>query len=102
MLFIGMTNIVNCVYPNSATIYEEFTKAYYMEERLEEILFALLFLYAFLKSTGVRKGFAAFGFTIVFASFVDKVFLNEFHYLSTDIIILIFATIIGYVAYKRQ
>lgn len=102
LLFLGMTNIVNYVYPNSSTIYDEFSKAYYLEERLEEVLFCLLFLYAFLKSTGVRKGFACFGFVVTFGSVVDKVFFGIYHYLSTDIIILVFASIIGYLAYKRQ
>ena len=102
LLFLGMTNIVNIIYPNSSTIYAEFEKAYYLEECFEEILFCILFLYAFLKSTGVRKGFACFGFAVAFASLVDKVFLNEFHYLSTDIIILVFASVLGYLAHKRQ
>src|SRR5690606_1951183 len=102
LLFLGMTNIVNFIYPNSATIYDEFTKAYYLEERLEEVFAMLLFLYCFLKSTQIRKGLACFGFTIVFASMVDKLFFNEYHYLSTDIIILIFASILGFVAYIRQ
>jgi hypothetical protein len=112
ILFIGMSNFLLWLYPNAQYQingvinpdyeYAEFLKHYYLEERLNEVLFCLLFLYAFLKSTGIRKGLACFGFVVTFASVVDKVFFGIYHYLSTDILMLIFASIIGYVAYKRQ
>lgn len=102
LMFLSMTNVLKVIYPDAETVYSEFLKYYYLEERLNEVLFCLLFLYAFLKSTGIRKGFACFGFVVTFASVVDKVFFGIYYYLSTDILILIFAAVIGYVAYKRQ
>jgi hypothetical protein len=102
LMFISMTNILKIIYPEAEDVYAEFLKYYYLEERLNEVLFCLLFLYAFLKSKGIRKGFACFGFVVTFASVVDKVFFGIYDYLSTDIIILIFASILGYFAYKRQ
>lgn len=102
VLFIGMSNFLLWLYPQAGSVHSEFLKHYYLEERLNEILFCLLFLYAFLKSTGIRKGLACFGFVVTFASVVDKVFFGVYHYLSTDIIILVFASVLGYLAHKRQ
>lgn len=102
ILFIGMSNFLLWLYPDAGEVHSEFLKHYYLEERLNEILFCLLFLYAFLNSTGIRKGLACFGFVVTFSSVVDKVFFGVYHYLSTDIIILAFASVLGYLAFKRQ
>jgi len=42
-----------------------------------------------------------FGFVVTFASVIDKAFLGVFNYLYSDIIILIFATIISFVVYRK-
>ena len=104
VIFLTMSEVLLYLYPQASEDYNVFLKHYYLEDKINEILITLLFLLSVFQSKiKIIKAFAVFGFTIAFASTIDKVVFNVFEYLYTDIFLLIFATCIAYiVAYKNN
>jgi len=101
IIFICHSEVLALLFPETETDWDVFEKYYYAKDIVNELLFTLLFLFATLVTKGLKKGFAMFGFVVTFASFIDKAFLGVFNYLYTDILLLIFATCIGFVVYKK-
>ena len=61
-----------------------------------------MFLVIFGLAKSTTKAVAIFGFTVSFASAVDKIIFGITDYLITDIIVLIVATILFWVVHMRE
>ena len=88
------------IYPDLETNYDVFLEYYNIKNISNEIVFSLFFLCIFLNSKEWVKSFSIFGFVMSFGSVVDKLIFNTNHYLVTDIILLIFATRLAWLAKK--
>ena len=85
------------------TDYSEFVKYYYARERVSELLISLLFLIIVLEGKGrLFKAVAIFGFTVSFSSMIDKLFLQNFGYLYSDIIIMTLAFYLAFKTYRNE
>jgi len=103
LIFVLNVPLLKLAYPTAETDYSVFIDVYYAKEKINEVLISLLFLIAFL-SDGNRliKAICTFGFTITFSSMIDKVFLQNFNYLYSDIIIVIFALTLSIKIYAKH
>lgn len=102
LFFVFGYEMLVLLYPDAKTDYNEFLKYYYAKERINEIVFTLLFYVAFkLIYHRVFKAVCMFGLTVAFSSMIDKVFLNNYQYLITDIVIVIVAFRLSYKVYKH-
>lgn len=103
LIFVLNVPILKTVYPQASIDYDVFVAFYYAKERTNEVLICLLFLIAFLSDGGrLIKAICMFGFTITFSSMIDKVFLQNFNYLYSDIIIVILALTLSIKIYAKH
>ena len=90
------------IYEDLETDYNVFLEYYYAKERVNEFLISLMFFIALLQSESRwAKSFSVFGFTVAFSSMIDKVFLENYDYLYSDIIILVLAVYLAYKTFKN-
>jgi uncharacterized membrane protein len=102
LIFAFNSEVLNIFYPQASADYDVFLEFYFTKDKVNEFLFALLFFIVFLATKKITRVFACFGFVISFSSMVDKALLGLFDYLITDVVVLIFATVLSYIVYNYE
>lgn len=101
VLFCFGGHVLIAVYPDLETDYDVFLKYYYTRERLNEVMMCLLFFVAYINTFKLAKAILFFGFSLAFASVIDKVFLDNYKLLYSDIVIIGLALLLSYRVYKN-
>lgn len=102
LLFCFTTLVLKLIYPNVETDYVEFLEYYYTEQRLNEVLVSVLFFVLFMVvENRFSKALSIFGFTLTFSSMIDKVFFENYNYLYSDLVILLFSFCLSFKIYKN-
>lgn len=102
LLFCFGGHVLIRVYPELDSDYDVFLDYYYAKERLNEVLIALLFFIGFISTKGLIKSVLFFGFFVSFASMVDKVFLDNYDLMYSDIVVLVVALLLSYKVYRND
>lgn len=100
--YLGNSILIGKLYPNVSTDYDQFISAYYLRNKIYEVMFCLFFLACMLGFKGFTRAVFAFGFVMCAASCFDKIILNVSQYLWTDILVVIVAFGAALYGYKRQ
>lgn len=101
VLFCFGGHVLIAIYPDLETDYDVFLKYYYARERLNEVMMCLLFFVAYINTIKLAKAILFFGFSLAFASVIDKVFLDNYKLLYSDIVIIGLALLLSYRVYKN-
>jgi len=100
IFFCLNSEVFEILYPTLESDYDVFLKYYASKNIAFEIAFSLFFLCIFLNSYKWVRAVAIFGFVMTFGSIVDKLIFGINDYIITDVILLIFATRLAWMAKK--
>ena len=100
VFFCLHSEIFNVIYPEIENNYDQFISYYNARNVAIDIVFSLFFLCIFLNSYKWVRAIAIFGFVMTFGSVVDKWIFGVNDYIITDVILLIFATRLAWMAKK--
>lgn len=102
IIFCFGVPVLKLAYPTAETDYNVFLDYYYARETLNEVMITFMFLFAFLSSeNSILRAFSIFGFAITFSSTMDKIFLQNFDYLYSDVIIVVASLILAIRTYRN-
>ncbi|GAB4160810.1 MAG: hypothetical protein Tsb0033_17260 [Winogradskyella sp.] len=96
LIFMFQFEVLMYIYKDAKTDYNVFLDYYYTKERVNEFLYTLMFFVLFLYSKKrINKAITVFGFVMTSSSMVDKILLNNYGYMYSDIVILCIAAFVS-------
>lgn len=102
LAYLFNSDVAEMAFPDAKTSYNEWIKYYELRNKIYEVVFFLMFLFAFLNTRGLLKAISAFAMAVSCASVIDKIFLNITEFIWTDWAVITFGVMAGIYVYLRQ